>query len=107
MKTTAWLAALAITFTLGLNLRPAPTVIIETVTTAEHVETIRHPLTDAIVDILARDVHAPETDEHRLYACFLQLIGDDDWHATIAYIERKWAGDACQALDHLLLHGWF
>lgn len=104
MRTVTWLAALAVTFTVGLNIRQPPVTIVETVVTTE---TIRHPLTDTIIDILARDVHAPETDEHLLHACFMQLVDDQDWHATIAYIERKWAGDACQALDHQLTHGWY
>jgi hypothetical protein len=106
VKTIAWTIAAAVTFTIGLNVRPEPATIIETVVVTETIKT-RNPITDVVIDILTRDVNPPETDEHQLYACFTRLVDDEDWHATIRYIERKWAGDACQALDHWLEHGWY
>jgi hypothetical protein len=111
MRVIAWTIALAVTFSVGLNIRATPETIYVTETYVQ-TETVRHPLTDVARDVLARDVHAPETDETKLYVCWMQLvdldqIADDEWHPTIRYIDRKWAGDTCQALDHRLEHGWF
>jgi hypothetical protein len=103
MRLTAWTLALALAFSVGLNLRAEPVILEPVVVT----DTVRNPLTDTIVDILSRDVRTPETDEQLLYTCFLQLVDDQDWHAAIAYLERKWAGDSCQALDHYRVHGWW
>jgi hypothetical protein len=111
MRLTAWTAAVLLAFTVGLNIRPTPTpdYQVETFVVTE-TETVRHPLTDTIIDVLDRDVRTPETDEQRLFDCWMQLVQvegltDDEWHPTIAYIDRKWAGDTCQALDHRLEHG--
>jgi hypothetical protein len=101
MKTIAAITALAVAFTIGLNIRPEPEVI-------SQVETIRTTHVETVVELIDRDVREPETDETILYTCWMQLVdaaGITDWHTEIAYIARKWAGDTCQALDHHLEHG--
>ena len=104
MRLTAWTLAVALAFSIGINLRPEPVVVVDPVVVTD---TVTNPIADTVIDILSRDVTSPETDEQLLYTCFLQLVDDQDWHAAIAYIERKWAGDACQALDHYLENGWW
>jgi hypothetical protein len=103
MRLAASITAIAIAFTIGLNIRPAPETIhqVETVIVTETV-------VDTIVELIDRDVRAPETDETILYTCWIQLVDAaniTDWATEIAYIARKWAGDTCQALDHHLEHG--
>jgi hypothetical protein len=103
MRVAASITAIAIAFTIGLTIRPAPETIhqVETVIVTETV-------IDTIVELVDRDVRAPETDETILYTCWMQLVDAasiTDWAVEIAYIARKWAGDTCQALDHHLAHG--
>ncbi len=103
MRLAATITAIVVAFTIGLNIRPAPETIhqVETVIVTETV-------VDTIVELIDRDVRAPETDETILYTCWMQLVDAaaiTDWATEIAYIGRKWAGDTCQALDHHLEHG--
>jgi hypothetical protein len=111
MKAIAWTAALLLAFTIGLNLRPDPITYTDTQTIIR-TDTIPAENGDVIVAHLSRDVRATDHDDETLFACFQQLvqadnITDDAWHAAVAWIERKWAGDACQALDHYLEYGWW
>ena len=111
MKLTAWTAAMLLAFIIGLNVRPAPTTYTDTQTIVR-TQTVEADNSDVIVAHLSRDVYDTDHDVDTLFACFQQLVDldnipDDAWHASIAWIERKWAGDACQALDHYLEHGWW
>jgi ABC-type Fe3+-hydroxamate transport system substrate-binding protein len=104
MKTLAMPIAIILTFIAGLNIRPAPTP------TIHQIETFVQTNTRTIIELIDRDVTHPETDEHVLYTCWTQLVdlqAITDWHTEIAYIARKWAGDTCQALEHLKTHGTY
>jgi hypothetical protein len=111
MRLTAWTAAILLAFTIGLNLRAEPTVYTDTQTIVR-TETVKADIPTVIVEHLSRDVRRTDHDDETLFACFQQLvhldsITADGWHPAIAWIERKWAGDACQALDHYLENGWW
>jgi hypothetical protein len=106
MRTTASIVALTLTFVAGMNIRQEPETIyqVETIVRTERIPAD----VETIIAHLDRDVVSPETDEANLYTCWTQLVDLEsitDWHAEIAYIARKWAGDTCQALDHYLIHG--
>jgi len=57
-----------------------------------------------------RDVPAKaDIDEQLNYECTvaLQRLTDEPWMGIILYLERHWNGDACQAYEHQVLHGWY
>jgi hypothetical protein len=103
-KTTVVAIALVIGYVLGQS-NSSETVTIET---AERtVATTIAPSVQEILEVITRDVPAPVGDQ---YPCFLALSQDDPtmpWSAIMNHVERKWAGNACAALDHLVAHGWY
>lgn len=57
-----------------------------------------------------RDVPAKtNVDEQLDYECTvaLQRLTDEPLMGIMLYVDRYWNGDACQAYEHQVLHGWY
>ena len=106
-KAIALVVTLTVGFTIGLTVRPT----IHQVETFVRTETIQHPSTaDQLRDVLIRTDNLNEDLPAALaYECTLALIHhtDADIASSVVYIERRWQGDACAALDHYLEYGYY
>ena len=104
--TTIIIATLIIGITIGQTYEDRETVIREAIVTTQ-VETRVSPTVQELIEVITRDVPAAEGDQ---YPCFLDLVHEDPtmpYSAIMAHIDRKWAGNACAARDHLEDHGWY
>jgi hypothetical protein len=104
--TTVIVGTLIIGITIGQTLEDRHTLLTETIV-ATQIETRVSPTVQELIEVITRDVPAAEGDQ---YPCFLDLVHDDrtmPYSAIMAHIERKWAGNACAARDHLEDHGWY
>ena len=57
-----------------------------------------------------RDVPAKaDIDEQLNYECTiaLQRLTDEPLMGIMLYVDQYWNGDACQAYEHQVLHGWY
>jgi hypothetical protein len=108
MKLTAWIAALALSFTIGLNLRPPPTTTYETIVRTETVH--QASTADQLADVLIRVGNLnPDLDLTLAYECIIALVRQtgEDLAPVIAYIERRYQGDSCAALAHYQTEGYY
>ncbi len=108
MRLTAWIAAVALSFTIGLNLRPAPTIHYETITITDTI--VQASTAEQLYDVLIRiDTLDPDLDPALAYECLIALLRQtgDDLGATVIYLERRYQGDACTALAHYNDHGYY
>jgi hypothetical protein len=104
--TTIIVGTLIIGITIGQTYEQRETIIQETITRTE-IETRVSPTVQELIEVITRDVPAADGDQ---YPCFLDLVHHDPtmpYSAIMNHIDRKWAGNACAARDHLDQHGWY
>jgi len=91
-------------------LTPQQTHTIETVTVVQDRIIIEEIMTTIDLDRI-RDTNYIDRDleEQLLMECVYALHGatGDNLAGAILYIEKHWQGDACAALEHYHIHGWY
>jgi len=78
--------------------------------TATFTETIVEQVRDSVDLEQLRDVPAKaNVDEQLDYECTiaLQRLTDEPLMGIMLYVDQYWNGDACQAYEHQVLHGWY
>jgi len=109
MRTVAWIAGIAVAFTIGLNIRP--TINPVQYETIVRTDTIHQASTaEQLRDVLIRiDRLNPDLDPALAFECIVALIQQtgDDLGPAIIYIERRYQGDSCKALEIYQTKGYY